>query len=228
MIINCIILRTQLRKEHPRQIPYLPLLILKTLRHLPQLPLNLHLPRQNKECQRHKTRSLHTPIGIIKPSVQEIRILINEMVKAHGHVAERDDRIGARDGVRAALENGNEEREVLLAVLCGDAHELCEGESRGALEGGRGVEGVIAADFGDEGSEVGEEGGGAVKELAFADVGYGFGEVVFCCATYEVELVGFFSGGLGLAWLLSVGGFGGRWVGRGLGFLGFGFAALEV
>ena len=83
MIVNSVILRGKFRKEHPREIRYPFIGILKALRHLTQLALHLNLAGQNQERERHQASSFYRCIMIIQTPVQEICILIDDMVEAN-------------------------------------------------------------------------------------------------------------------------------------------------
>jgi hypothetical protein len=90
VIIHCVVLRAELREEHARQISDATVFVLEALGHLAKLTLDLDLTGKNQERQCHETSAFHGRIVICQSSVEEVGILIDQVVKAYGHVAECD------------------------------------------------------------------------------------------------------------------------------------------
>ncbi|GKT50464.1 uncharacterized protein ColSpa_10645 [Colletotrichum spaethianum] len=190
VVVDGIVLGAELGEEHPCQVGDAAVLILEALGHLTQLTLNLDLTGENEEGQRHQASTLDRLVLVSQTAVQEVRVFVDEVVEAHGHVTKSDDGVRADGGIGRALHDGDEQRQVGLAVLGADAHELGEAESGSSLQPLVGIRGVVGANFRHQRSELCQQRLGAEQKLSLTNVGHGLGEVVLGRAANEVQVIG--------------------------------------
>lgn len=117
VVIHCVVLRRQLSEEHASQVRNLLVFVLQAFGHLTQLPLDFDLARQDEEGECHETGAFHRVMVVVESAVEEVSILVDEMVEADSHVAERNDSIAANSRVFRSLHDCDQEREMLLTVL---------------------------------------------------------------------------------------------------------------
>jgi hypothetical protein len=117
VVVHSVVLARELCEEHATHLPDLVIVVFDALGHFAQLALDLDLSGQDEECESHQTRALDLQALVTKAGVEEVGVLVNQVVEADGHVAERDDEVAAGVGVGRALHDGDEEAEVGLTVL---------------------------------------------------------------------------------------------------------------
>ena len=134
IVINSIILPTQLTKEQPRKITNPLILIIHALGHLTQLALHLHHPIQNQMRQHHQRVLLHRQTPIAQSAVQVSGILVNHRVERDCNVPECNDDVAPDVGVLGCFEDLEQQSVVVVAEFGADAEELAERERSRSAE----------------------------------------------------------------------------------------------
>lgn len=99
IVVDGVVFGRQFGEEQLRQVCYSLVLILKALRHLTKLPLDLDHTVQDEMGQYHEGVLLDDEISVGETLVQLVAILVNDVVERDGDVAQRNDDIASNVGI---------------------------------------------------------------------------------------------------------------------------------
>lgn len=105
VIVNGVVLATQLGEEQPSQIRNPLVLVLHTLGHLSQLALDLDHSVQDQVSQHHQGVLLDGHTGIVQSLVQFGTVFVDDVVEGDCNITKGDDDVAADAGVLRGFEN---------------------------------------------------------------------------------------------------------------------------
>jgi len=144
VVVQRVVLGRQLGEEQLGEVRDSFVGVFETLGHLAQLPFDLDHPVENQMREDHQRVLLDRRVGVGQALVQAVRVLpsaqarprlstdiIDERSPRDGDVAQTNHDIAPDNRILAPLQDVEQQRQVFLAKLGRDTHELGHAQHRG-------------------------------------------------------------------------------------------------